>query len=112
MLDIGKNLVRIMLIGAGFNVIDLGVNVPPLRFLTATEEHQAGVVCLSALLSSTMNNMREVVETFQRNEHLLHINILIGGAPVSPEFAKSIGADGYAPTAPAAVEQVKHLLKL
>ncbi|MBC8192946.1 MAG: corrinoid protein [Candidatus Marinimicrobia bacterium] len=105
--DIGKNLVRIMLIGAGFEVIDLGVNVPAQRFLEASSQHQAAVVCLSALLSSTMNNMKEVVEAFRGHPDLKDTKILIGGAPVSREFSQSIGADGYAPTAPAAVEQVQ-----
>jgi 5-methyltetrahydrofolate--homocysteine methyltransferase len=105
--DIGKNLVRIMLMGAGFEVIDLGVNVPANRFLEACLQHKADIVCLSALLSSTMNNMKEVVETFRNNADLRDTKILIGGAPVSREFSESIGADGYAPTAPAAVEAVQ-----
>jgi len=104
--DIGKNLVRIMLVGAGFEVIDLGVNVPAQRFLQAATEHQAEVVCLSALLSSTMNNMKEVVDAF-RNSDLNKTKILVGGAPVSREYSQNIGADGYAPTAPAAVELVQ-----
>ncbi|MBT3229333.1 MAG: corrinoid protein [Candidatus Marinimicrobia bacterium] len=107
--DIGKNLVRIMLIGAGFEVIDLGVNVPTQRFLEATTQHQAAVVCLSALLSSTMNNMKDVVATFRNHSDLKDTKILIGGAPVSHEFSQNIGADGYAPTAPAAVERVQQL---
>lgn len=104
--DIGKNLVRIMLVGAGFEVFDLGVNVPARRFLDAAIEHNADIVCLSALLSSTMNNMKEVVEAF-RDSDLKQTKIIIGGAPVSREFSQRIGADGYAPTAPAAVELVK-----
>lgn len=104
--DIGKNLVRIMLVGAGFEVVDLGVNVPAQRFLESAKEHRASVVCLSALLSSTMNNMKEVVEVFKIGE-MEDTKILIGGAPVSSEFSKSIGADAYAPTAPAAVEKVQ-----
>lgn len=104
--DIGKNLVRIMLVGAGFEVVDLGVNVPPQRFLEAAQKHAASVVCLSALLSSTMNNMKEVVSAFKASD-MTGTRILIGGAPVSKEFSESIGADGYAPTAPAAVEKVQ-----
>lgn len=106
--DIGKNLVRIMLIGAGYEVIDLGVNVPAQRFIDECLQHQAAIVCLSALLSSTMNNMQEVVQAFRNHPDLNDTKILIGGAPVSREFSQSIGADGYAPTAPAAVEQVQH----
>jgi len=109
--DIGKNLVRIMLIGAGFEVIDLGVNVPAQRFLEVTAQHEGVVVCLSALLSSTMNNMREVVVAFRNHSALKNTKILIGGAPVSREYSQSIGADSYAPTAPAAVEQVQLFCK-
>jgi len=105
--DIGKNLLRIMLIGAGFEVIDLGVNVPPRRFLESVGQHQAQIVCLSALLSSTMNNMREVVQLFRTNPLLSHTRVLVGGAPVSHTFSDSIGADGYAPTAPAAIQLVQ-----
>jgi len=109
--DIGKNLVRIMLVGAGFDVIDLGVNVPAQRFIEATAQHEGVVVCLSALLSSTMNNMREVVVAFRNHSDLKDTKILIGGAPVSREFSQSIGADGYAPTAPTAVEKVQSFCK-
>lgn len=101
--DIGKNLVRIMLTGAGFDVIDLGVNIPAFRFRQAVIDHNASVVCLSALLSSTMNNMREVVKTFREDAELKDTRILIGGAPVTQDFADQIGADAYAATAPAAV---------
>jgi len=107
--DIGKNLCIMMLRGSGFEVIDLGVNVPTQRFLEATTQHQAAVVCLSALLSSTMNNMKDVVATFRNHSDLKDTKILIGGAPVSHEFSQNIGADGYAPTAPAAVERVQQL---
>ncbi len=107
--DIGKNLVRIMLVGAGYEVVDLGVNVPAIRFLESTRQHQAQVICLSALLSSTMNNMREVIQVIRNHTELDNTKILIGGAPVSREFSTLIGADGYAPTAPAAVEQIQLL---
>ena len=107
--DIGKNLVRIMLIGAGFEVIDLGVNVPAQRFLETAAHHGASVVCLSALLSSTMNNMKEVVDCFRGDPGLSQTKILVGGAPVSREFSKAIGADGYAPTATDAVAKVQLL---
>ncbi|MBT3253301.1 MAG: corrinoid protein [Candidatus Marinimicrobia bacterium] len=110
--DIGKNLVRIMLIGAGFEVVDLGVNVPAQRFVDESLKHEAGIVCLSALLSSTMNNMKEVVQVFRNHADLKDTKILIGGAPVSREFSHSIGADGYAPTAPAAVERVQQFCGL
>jgi 5-methyltetrahydrofolate--homocysteine methyltransferase len=107
--DIGKNLVRIMLLGAGFEVVDLGVNVPPQRFLQTAREQEADIVCLSALLSSTMNNMQEVINLFRADAELAETRILIGGAPVSRDFAKTIGADGYAPSAPLAVNLVQSL---
>jgi len=108
--DIGKNLVKIMLVGAGFQVIDLGVNVTAQAFKDAVTKHTAAVVCLSALLSSTMNQMRSVVEAFRADTDLSHVKILVGGAPVNREFAAEIGADGYAPTAPQAVDLVKELV--
>lgn len=107
--DIGKNLVKIMLVGAGFEVVDLGVNVPAGRFRDAVAKHRAAVVCLSALLSSTMNQMREVVGAFRADPELSDVKILVGGAPVNHEFAKEIGADGYAPAAPQAVDLIKSL---
>lgn len=105
--DIGKNLVRIMLMGAGFDVIDLGVNTPAKRFLDQARETRTTVICLSALLSSTMQHMRDVVETFRADPELKGTHILVGGAPVSSQFAHDIGADGYAATAPGAVELVQ-----
>lgn len=109
--DIGKNLVKIMLTGAGFEVIDLGVNVSANQFLETARKEQAKFVCLSALLSSTMNNMREVVSQFRTDEDLGDTHILIGGAPVSHDFAQEIGANGYAPTAPGAVELIQTLIQ-
>ena len=106
--DIGKNLVRIMLVGAGFEVIDLGVNVSAQAFLEAAENHHPDVVCLSALLSSTMSHMKDVVNTFQQSA-LRDTKILVGGAPVNREFSDRIGAHGYAPSAPAAVELVQEI---
>lgn len=108
--DIGKNLVRIMLVGAGFEVIDLGVNVSAQAFLEAAENHHPDVVCLSALLSSTMTHMKEVVDAFHCSD-LKDTKILIGGAPVSQEFSDQIGAHGYAPSATTAVELVKELIQ-
>jgi len=108
--DIGKNLVKIMLTGAGYEVIDLGVNVPAARFLETAKKERATFVCLSALLSSTMNNMRGVVELFRGEPELQDTRILVGGAPVSQTFANEIGADGYAPTAPGTVELIQTIL--
>jgi len=108
--DIGKNLLKIMLVGAGFEVVDLGVNVSADRFMDAVREHGASVVCLSALLSSTMNQMRGIVESFRGGEDLAHVKILVGGAPVNQDFADEIGAHGYAPAAPQGVDLVQSLL--
>ena len=106
--DIGKNLVRMMWKGGGIEVIDLGVNVPPARFVAAAQEHDAQLIGVSALLTTTMPNMRAVVEAVRAAE--LSTKVVIGGAPVTPEFAAQIGADGYAPDAGAAVDVARSLL--
>jgi len=106
--DIGKNLVGMMWKGAGIEVIDLGVNVSPARFADAAREHDARLVGVSALLTTTMPNMRAVVEAIHAAD--LGAKVVIGGAPVTPEFASQIGADGYAPDAGAAVDLARGLL--
>jgi 5-methyltetrahydrofolate--homocysteine methyltransferase len=106
--DIGKNLVGMMWKGAGFEVIDLGVNVPAERFVAAASEHAAHLVGLSALLTTTMPNMRGAVEAIRAAG--LSARVVIGGAPTSPEFAAQIGADGHAPDAGAAVDLARGLL--
>jgi 5-methyltetrahydrofolate--homocysteine methyltransferase len=106
--DIGKNLVGMMLKGAAINVIDLGVNVPAARFVDAAREHGASLIGLSALLTTTMPNMRAVVAAIKAAD--VHARVMIGGAPTTPEFAKQIGADGFAPDAGAAVDLAKQLL--
>ncbi len=106
--DIGKNLVAMMWKGAGFEVIDLGVNVPARRFVEAAREHDASLVGCSALLTTTMPNMREVVEAVRGAG--LAAKVIVGGAPTTAEFASSIGADGYAPDAGAAVDVARKLL--
>ena len=106
--DIGKNLLGMMLQGGGYDVIDLGVDVTPDRFLAAAKEHQPQVVCLSALLTTTMPFMKETVKVLGdlRNQ----LKILVGGAPISQRFADEIGADGYADDAGSAVVLVKAVL--
>jgi 5-methyltetrahydrofolate--homocysteine methyltransferase len=106
--DIGKNLVGMMWKGGGIEVIDLGVNVDPARFADAAREHDAHLVGVSALLTTTMPNMRAVVEAIRAAN--LPAKVVIGGAPVTPEFAAQIGADGYAPDAGAAVDLARSLL--
>ena len=106
--DIGKNLVGMMLKGAAIEVIDLGVNVPAAKFVEAAREHGAHLIGLSALLTTTMPNMRAVVEAIKAAN--VDARVMIGGAPTTPEFAEQIGADGFAPDAGAAVDLAKQLL--
>jgi len=108
--DIGKNLVGIMLRGAGFEVIDLGKDVPPERFVDAAVEAGASVIGMSALLTTTMVGMKEVVATLEARRCRGQIKTIVGGAPVSAEFAREIGADDYAFDAASAVTRVKALL--
>jgi 5-methyltetrahydrofolate--homocysteine methyltransferase len=107
--DIGKNLVGMMLKGANIEVIDLGTNVSPEAFAAAAQEHRAQLVGISALLTTTLPGMRDVV-TAIRNAGLSGTKVLIGGAPVTRAYARDIGADGYAADAAAAVDVAKELL--
>ncbi len=107
--DIGKNLIAMMWKGANIHVVDLGVNVPPAKFVEAVRQHQPGLVGLSALLTTTMPAMRETVKLLR--EAGAPAKVMIGGAPVTPEFARDIGADGYSPDAGSAVEAALALLK-
>jgi len=106
--DIGKNLVAMMLRGNGYRIVDLGVDVAPERYLEAARAHGAGAIALSALLTTTMVRMKDVVEAVKR-EGLL-IPVIIGGAPVTRDFADQIGAVGYAPDAASAVEEIGRLI--
>ena len=108
--DIGKNLVAMMLEGAGFEVHDLGVDISPQAFVEAVESRKANVVCLSALLTTTMPMMRNVIEAVEEAELRAGVKILIGGAPVSQAYADQITADGYAPDGASAVDVAKSLL--
>lgn len=107
--DIGKNLVGMMWRGANIEVIDLGVNVPPERYVAAVKEHNASLLGLSALLTTTMGGMRNVVAAI-RAAGLTDVKIIVGGAPVTAEFAREIGADGYAPDAGSAVDVAKSMI--
>jgi corrinoid protein of di/trimethylamine methyltransferase len=93
--DIGKNIVRIMMESRGLKVIDLGVDVPAERFYSAAVENHADIVCCSALLTATMEEMRHVVELFNEKDYRKKVKIMIGGAPVTQRFADHIGADIY-----------------
>ena len=108
--DIGKNLVAMMWKGANIEVIDLGTNVSPERFVEAAQEHGAHLVGISALLTTTMVGMKDVVAAV-RAADLGGIKVIIGGAPVTQDFADQIGADGYAPDAASAVEVARDALR-
>jgi 5-methyltetrahydrofolate--homocysteine methyltransferase len=108
--DIGKNLVSMMWKGANIEVIDLGTNIAPEQFVAAIREHHAQIVGISALLTTTMVGMRDVVAAI-RAANLGDIKVVIGGAPVTPEFATQIGADGYAPDAASAADLARGLTK-
>lgn len=109
--DIGKNLVAMMLEGAGFQVIDLGIDVAPEKFLDAARSHEATQVAMSALLTTTMPMMGRTIELFKAEGYRDKIKFLIGGAPVSQSFADQIGADGYAVDASVAVDLAKSFAK-
>jgi 5-methyltetrahydrofolate--homocysteine methyltransferase len=108
--DIGKNLVKMMLEGAGFQTVDLGTDVTPESFVTAVREHQPNVVGMSALLTTTMVNMKATIEALQEAGVRDAIKIMVGGAPVTAAFAEEIGADAYAPDAASAVEVARDLV--
>ncbi len=110
--DIGKNIVAMIMKGAGFNVIDLGVDVPAERFVEVLSEKKADILALSALLSTTMPAMENTVKAIVESGIKDQVNILVGGAPVTFQFSVDIGADGYAEDAPGAVNKAKELLKL
>jgi 5-methyltetrahydrofolate--homocysteine methyltransferase len=101
--DIGKNLVAMMLKGANIGIVDLGTNVPPEKFVAAVQEHNAQLVCLSALLTTTMPAMKTTVQTL-RDAGCSGVRIMVGGAPVTQEFCDEIGADGYSQDAASAVD--------
>jgi 5-methyltetrahydrofolate--homocysteine methyltransferase len=108
--DIGKNLVAMMWKGANIEVVDLGTNVTPEMFVAAAKEHGAGLVGVSALLTTTMVGMRDVV-TALRAADMRSVKVVVGGAPVTAAFADQIGADGYAPDAASAVEVATRLVR-
>ena len=109
--DIGKNLVGMMWRGANIEVVDLGTNVTPERFVEAAREHSAQIVGISALLTTTMVGMKDVVAAV-RAADLPDVKVIVGGAPVTQDYADMIGADGYAPDAASAVEAVREALRV
>jgi len=108
--DIGKNLVASMLEGGGFEVIDLGADVSPQRFIDAVRSSSANLVCLSALLTVTMGSMKTTIEALKKAGIRDRVKVLVGGAPVNSQYAKEIGADGYSENASGAVGLVKNLV--
>ncbi len=108
--DIGKNLVGMMMESGGFTVINLGVDVPPEKFVEAVKEHKPDFVAMSALLTTTMLAMKDTIEVLKEEGLRDQVKVLVGGAPVSQEFADEIGADGYAPDAASATELCSKLV--
>jgi len=108
--DIGKNLVASMLEGCGFEVINIGVDIPAEKFVTEAEAHNANIICLSALLTTTMTYMQDVVNAVKESSLKDKVKVMIGGAPVNDSFAKQIGADGYSDNANSAVALAKKLI--
>ncbi len=108
--DIGKNLVSLMLEGAGFEIVDLGVNAEPEKFVEAVQQQQVNVVAMSALLTTTMTRMKDTIQALKAAGLRDQVKVIIGGAPITQTFADEIGADGYAPDASQAVTLTKRLL--
>lgn len=108
--DIGKNLVASMLEGSGFEVINVGVDISAEKFVNYVKEHNPDIVCLSALLTTTMESMREVIDALKNEGLRDKVKIMIGGAPVSSKYAEEIGADGYSDNANSAVALAKAIL--
>ncbi|MGE5850201.1 MAG: corrinoid protein [Candidatus Methylomirabilota bacterium] len=110
--DIGKNLVCMMWEGAGFEVVDLGADVSPEKFVQAVKDTGAQILGLSTLLTTTMLGMRDVIRALEQAQLREKVKVLVGGAPVTHTFAKEIGADGYGESAAVAVDKAKQLLRL
>jgi methylmalonyl-CoA mutase cobalamin-binding domain/chain len=109
--DIGKNLVGMMMEGAGFDVIDLGINNPVEKYLEALEEHKPDIIGMSALLTTTMPYMKVVIDTMKEKGIRDDYVVLVGGAPLNEEFGKAVGADAYCRDAAVAVETAKDYMK-
>jgi corrinoid protein of di/trimethylamine methyltransferase len=108
--DIGKTMVTVLLKVSGFSVYDLGVNVPPEKFVTAVKEYDAQILAMSALLTTTMIEQKRVIELLTERGLREKVKVMIGGAAVSKDYAKEIGADGYSPTAPGGVKLARTFL--
>ena len=108
--DIGKNLVASMLEGCGFEVVNIGIDVDCDAFVNAVKEHQADILCMSALLTTTMTYMKDVIDALIAAGIRQQVKVMVGGAPVSQDFADEIGADGYSDNANSAVAVAKQLV--
>jgi 5-methyltetrahydrofolate--homocysteine methyltransferase len=108
--DIGKNIVASMLEGSGFEVVDLGSDVTPEKFVTAVEEHEPQFVCMSALLTVTIPAMKTTIDALNAAGLRTRVKVLVGGAPVTLQYAKEIGADGYSESASGAVTLVRNMV--
>jgi 5-methyltetrahydrofolate--homocysteine methyltransferase len=108
--DIGKNLVGMMLEGAGFKVVDAGINVEPAKFLELAKANGATLIGASALLTTTMTNMKDIVEAIKKSDVKGKVKVMVGGAPLTQAFCDEIGADGYAPDAASAADLAKKLV--
>ena len=109
--DIGKNLVAMMLEGAGFEIIDLGIDVSAEKFIDAVKNKGAQIICMSALLTTTMPSMQTTIEAVKEAGLLDNVRVMIGGAPVTQAYADQIGANGYAPDAASAADTAKELIE-
>lgn len=110
--DIGKNLVVMMMEGAGFEVFDLGTDVPAEKFINTAREKNADLILMSALLTTTMMGMKDVIAALKDSGLAESVKTMVGGAPITQKFADEIGADGYAPDGSSAVERAKELMGL
>jgi len=108
--DIGKNLVRIMMESSGLDVIDVGIDISPEKFMEAIREHNPDVLAMSALLTTTMVNMKSTIDMLVTEGLRDKVKVIVGGAPVSQEFANTIGADGFAADAASASDLCKELV--
>jgi methylmalonyl-CoA mutase cobalamin-binding domain/chain len=110
--DIGKNLVASMLEGCGFEVVNAGIDVSAEQFVEAVRKHHPDLLCMSALLTTTMTYMREVIDTLKQAGLRQQVKVMVGGAPVTQRFADEIGADGYSDNANSAVALAKELMRM
>jgi 5-methyltetrahydrofolate--homocysteine methyltransferase len=110
--DIGKNMVAMMLEGSGFQVVDLGVNVSAEKFVATIEAEKSSLLAMSALLSTTAPYLKTVIETLKEKGLRQNVKVLVGGAPITEEYAVKIGADGFSPDSAHAIDKAKELLSL